>query len=571
MLDANPAFPHPPKIENPKFFQLLEARNIIDADIVNDLLEEFDGNALDVLATLIQSGVGTKRQLCQLWCDSIGIAHVDLEKTLFQSHIVRKMPERVARYYYAIPIYQMGDTVTIATATPENPEIAAAIEQAIGGPVSLVFALPQDIEAAIESEYQTNSALFDFFNKITAGQLLKTGKPITADRLAAAAGKEAINQLHVALALFGITQGTSEIHIKPQKDTAVIRFMVNQKAAREIFMETALYEQLLARLKTIADLDLTNAYRPQYGRIVMPTPGKKIDIRVETHPVEGGGEHLALKLTDRKPYERISELKQLHLARRIQDELENRLGAIKGHLILTGPARSHKTALAYAIANALKKANKQVKTVETHLKSLLAGIDQYQVNTDAGITAVDLLDSCLKQHPDAVYLQQLDDAALIKTASKSAISGRFVISGIDAEHAADALSKITAAGGGPAISLILTQHLAARLCDHCKQRYKLPAAQVEMMFVWDGRTDVYAWREQGCAYCNYTGFSGQLGIHEMLIIDNTIRKMIIDSAPEDEIRRHITPRNHYSLRYDGLKKVLRGLTTLDEIYRLPAA
>ncbi|MGM0453333.1 MAG: GspE/PulE family protein [Thermodesulfobacteriota bacterium] len=572
MLDANPAFPRPPKIENPKFFQLLEAKNIIDSAFIEDLLEEFDGNALDVLATLIQSGVGTKRQLCQLWCDSIGIAHVDLEKTLFQPHIVRKMPERIARYYYAIPVYQMGDTVTVATATPESPEIAAAIEQAIGGPVSLVFALPQDIEAVIESQYQTNSALYDFFNKIAAGHLLKTGQPITEKRLADAAGKEAINQLHVALALFGITQGASEIHVRPQNDAAVIEFLVNQKPLHPIALDQTLFEQLTGRLKTLAKLDLTNVYRPQYGRILMPTPGKKIDIKVETHPAGDKGEHLALKLTDRKPYKKIAGLKQLHLARRVQDELDRRQALLKGHLVLAGPARrAGKTALAYAIADSLKKAGKQIKTVETHLKFLLPGIDQNQVNTGARISAADLLDFCLKQQPDAVYIQHLEEAEITKMASQAALSGRFVLSGIAADTAADALEKLMASGGGTAISAILTQHLVARLCDHCKQQYKLPDSQVDMLFIRHDDSEVFAWRENGCAYCNYTGFSGQLGVHELMVIDNAMRKLIIDQAPIDQVRSHIPAQAHYGLRYDGMKKVLRGLTTLDEIHRLPEA
>ncbi|MEZ4602473.1 MAG: hypothetical protein R2861_03405 [Desulfobacterales bacterium] len=131
-----------------------------------------------MLATLIQSGIGTKRQLCQLWCDSSGIAHVDLEKSLFQSKVVRKIPERFARQHYAIPIYQMGDTVTVATPIPDNIGLKKQIEQIIGGPVNLVFALPQDIEWAIENEYRTNSACMNFFTKIATSRVFDAENPI---------------------------------------------------------------------------------------------------------------------------------------------------------------------------------------------------------------------------------------------------------------------------------------------------------------------------------------------------------------------------------------------------------
>ena len=155
-----------PVISNPKFFTLLKARQIIPESFIDDLLAELKGNALDVLATLIQSGVGTKRMLCQLWCDSIGIAHVDLEKTLFQPHIVRKMPERFARQFFAIPVYQMGDTVTVAVPAPDNAIIKEEIQKIIDGPVNLVFALPQDIEWAIETEYISCMDIHEFFSKI---------------------------------------------------------------------------------------------------------------------------------------------------------------------------------------------------------------------------------------------------------------------------------------------------------------------------------------------------------------------------------------------------------------------
>lgn len=561
-------FPKRPTIQNPKFFKLLEARNIIEREFIRDLLDEFEGNALDVLATLIQSGVGTKRELCQLWCDSIGIAHVDLEKTLFQPHIVRKIPERFARNFFVIPIYRLGNMITVASATPENREIAATVEQLVGGPVSMVFALPQDIETAIENEYHTNSALLEFFNKITAGRIFRTGGAITAARLAKAAGKEAINQFHVALIIYAATENAYEIRLAAGADTAAVSLIDGHKN-KQIELEKSIYEQLLLRLKALAGVDLTFDYRPQYGRILLPTPGKKFDIRFETVPAEHG-ETIILRLSHSRRIRKIRELNALNLSHRIREELSSRLRAPKGLFLVAGLPRSGKSALAYAILTELKKADIRIVTIEKEIKFLLPGIDQYQVNEPAGIHAADLLASCLKQHSQVIYLQEFEDPGIIRTASEAALSGQFVLAGINASNAPDAIEKVMQSGGGPAISAILTQHQAARLCDHCKHQFRLSRGQADLLFFGGGTDAVRAWREKGCPYCKGTGFAGIIGVHEFLAISNSLRKLIINRAPIAEIREAIGPEILYNMRHDGIKKVLRGLTTFDEIDRLPA-
>lgn len=556
-----------PTIENPAFFDLLQVHDIIDADFIRDLLEEFDGNALDVLATLIQSGVGTKRQLCQLWCDSIGIAHVDLEKTLFQPHIVRKIPERFARHFYAIPVYQMGETITVAIATPDNKEIAGTIEQIVGGPVSMVFALPHDIETAIENEYQTHGAIHDFFIKIAAGKILKAGGPVTAERLTAIAGSEAINQLHVAMVLYGTMENATEIHLIAGADAAVIEYRNSRQAAQRIGLEKQIYKQLLDRLKTLAGVDPAANAQAGYGRIVLPTPGKKIDVRFECHPAEAG-ETVILKLTDPKPFKKLRSIKSLHVAHRIQQALESRLDSPEGLFLLAGPARSEKTMLAYAMLKNFKQHGKKIVTIEERIKFLLPGIDQYQVNAPAGFPATDQLASALKLRPDVIYLQDLAETKATIPAAETALSGRMVIAGIQASDALAAIASAITPESAHLICGVLVQHLVAQLCDHCKQPYTLSPKYVQTLFTADAGTKVTAWREKGCPYCNHTGFSGRIGIHELLLVNGAAGEQIKAQASLERIREAAGPENYYSLRYDGIKKVLRGLTTFDEVDRL---
>ncbi len=310
-----------PKIENPLFFKLLKERDILPDGFISDLLSELEGNALDVLATLIQSGIGTKRQLCQLWCDSIGIAHVDLEKSLFQSDIIRKMPERFARQNYAIPIYQMGDTVTVATPIPDNIDLKKQIESILKGPANLVFALPQDIEWAIENEYQTNTALYEFFTKIKTSKVFDADNPISEKTFEDIAGKESINQLHVCLILLGITERASEIQIEPEKDITRICFIINGNFHERLQIENNVYLQLLKKLKALAKISDTANADAQYSRILFPTPGKKFDIQFLMLHTEFG-EKIFLKLMDRQALQKIPKMPEQFIPVRQMRQLE---------------------------------------------------------------------------------------------------------------------------------------------------------------------------------------------------------------------------------------------------------
>ncbi len=573
MPDARAGAPplmRPPKIENPRFLKSLVSKNIISADFVQDLLDEFDGNALDVLSTLVQSGVGGKRELCQLWCDSIGIAHADLEKTLFQPHVVRRIPERIARLYYAIPIYQMGEAITVATATPDNPEIAKTIEKIVGRPVSLVFALPQEIESAIEKAYQTSTALYEFFNKIAASQFFKKSIPVTSDELTAVAGEEAINQLHVALILFGVTEKASEIRIVPESEHVSIAFVIDEVVGKRIRMAKSIYGQMLLKLKAMARVDLVVSGRPLYGRILFPTPGKKIDIRFESQPTDNG-ETVTLGLMHPKPLKKIYNLDQLYIAHRILGQIDDRLQERKGLILFAGPPGSGKSTLAYAALNRLKRKGKRIITIEQEVKHLLTGIDQYQINPKAKFPPAEALASCLKQRPEVLFIQDIEEPSIINRASTAALSSQLVLAGIRAPNTFYALDTAIKLGIGEAITVIITQQLVPRLCDHCKQRYRLSAKQVDTLFVTDGHPDVFAWQAKGCAYCRHSGFSGRIGVHELLMINGRIRKLIIRRAPIADIHKATGPDNFISMHYDGIKKVLRGLTTFNKIETLPSS
>ncbi|GEM_PF-904951 len=563
-----------PKIENPRFFRIIEEHDIIDRGFINDLLAEFDNNALDVLATLIQSGIAPKRRLCQYWCDSIGIAHVDLEKTLFQQDVVRKVPERIARQYYAIPVYQMGSTVTVATATPDNEDIRKILEEVTGGPVSLVFALPQDIETAIEKEYAGSFSVYDFFSKLSAARLLRSQKEITARNLVHTGGRDAVNQLHVAVILYGVIRAASEIRITGGNGGGRIAFGIPNGRNFHIPVEASLLNKMAERLELLAGIgkktEANDAPETRHGQIRLPTPGKKIDVRVESKA--GIPRTIVLKLTGAKPFRKAPDIDHLFLSGRTHHSLSAILAKPKGHIVVAGPAKSGKSTLAYAMMRDRASRFKNSMTIENTVKFFLAGVNQYQVNQPANITAMELMESENGKGGGTTYIQSIEgEPGLPGAAAGAVLGGRFIISGIAADTASAAFEKLMELGAASTVTAIVCQQLMGRLCDACKVRYTLRENLVDMLFETDGssRKPVHAWHEKGCPYCNHSGFSGLIGIHDLLVIDNHQKKMIIDGAGASDVLAAARPENICTMHYDGTKKVLRGLTTFDELSRLP--
>lgn len=557
-----------PVINNPKFLKLLKARQIIPDNIIDDLLVELQGNALDVLSTLIQSGVGTKRLLCQLWCDSIGIAHVDLEKTLFQSHIVKLMPERLARQFFAIPVYQMGGTVTVATPAPDNATVREEIRKIIGGPVNLVFALPQDIEWAIDTEYKSSMDVQEFFSKIKISGIFQSAAPITEEKLTEITGKDAANQLHVGLILYSITENASEILIEPEENSAKIHFIINGNV-RRISTDKWAYGQLQQKLKQMTAVDDANPENEsRSARILFPTPGKKIDIQFLSIPTDFG-DKIFLKILDRSPLPRVPSLSELYLSKTNTILLREFLKAPQGLFLVTGMAESGKTTISYSMLHALKSASFKCVTIEEGIKNLIAGIHQYQVNPRSEFNRGELIDACLKMQPDVIYVQNVDDP-LIKEALIGAVETHniAIIGSMEATCADDALEKAIGIGLNPILSGIFSQHLVRRLCDHCKENYRLLSTEIQKIFIWDGKAEISACREKGCTYCRQSGFAGRIGVQEMVMIDATIRKLLNEHTPLTDIFQAIKNRGYKSREYDGIKKVLRGLTTMTEIEKM---
>ncbi len=317
----------------------------------------------------------------------------------------------------------------------------------------------------------------------------------------------------------------------------------------------------------MAKIDDARNKNAQYSRIIFPTPGKKFDIQFLSLPTEFG-EKIFLKLMDRQALTTIPKMSDLHLSLKSMRRIEHQLNARKGIMLISGPSDSDYSGLAYSIIKEISSLDTQkIMSVEDSPRWLLKEVDQYQVNPKANFTRSDALKSCLNLHPNTIYVQNINDPEITGDLRNAAEAGQFIIAGINAADVFDVLNT-TKLGIGSVVSAIINQKNVRRLCDHCKKKYQLSPKEINDLFIFDGQPRVFAYRAIGCPYCHHTGYHGHIGINELLVIDNDIKNLISRNATISDIKHQSKTLGFQSKEYDGIKKVLQGLTTFEEIQSL---
>jgi general secretion pathway protein E len=380
-----------------------------------------------------------------------------------------------------------------------------------------------------------------------------------------------------ALLSEAIKENASDIHLEPFETRLVVRFRVDG-VLREVLQPRRVLAPLLAsRIKVMAKLDIAEKRLPQDGRISLRIAGRAVDVRVSTMPC-GHGERVVLRLLD-KQAGRL-DLKQIGMSDNTLNRLQKLLQKPHGVFLVTGPTGSGKTTSLYAMLNHLNDRSRNILTVEDPIEYYLDGIGQTQVNTKVEMTFARGLRAILRQDPDVVMVGEIRDVETAQIAVQASLTGHLVLSTLHTNTAIGAVTRLRDMGVEPfllASSLIgvMAQRLVRLLCPHCKQAYTPNAVEMEALNLeskipftkgeTDGEIQLYA--PQACEQCNSIGYRGRTGIYELVDVDNTLRTMIHDGAGQHGLESY-THQQHEDIQQDGIKRVLTGETTLDEVLRV---
>ena len=371
-----------------------------------------------------------------------------------------------------------------------------------------------------------------------------------------------------ALLTQAVKENASDIHIEPFENRLVVRFRVDGVLREVLQSRRAVASMVVSRIKVMSKLDIAEKRLPQDGRISLRIAGRAVDVRVSTIPA-GHGERVVMRLLDKQ----VGRLDLDHLgmdavSQRLMDEL---IRKPHGILLVTGPTGSGKTTTLYAALSVINDSSRNILTVEDPIEYDLEGVGQMQVNTKVDMTFARGLRAILRQDPDVVMVGEIRDLETAEIAVQASLTGHMVMSTLHTNTAVGAVTRLRDMGVEPFLlssSLVgvLAQRLVRLLCKECREPYT-PGERERRLLDLSDDADVTLFHASECDACNGTGYQGRTGIYELIAIDETLRNMIHDGAGESAMEKHAR-KTRPSLRHDGIRRVLAGKTTLEEVLRV---
>ena len=550
---------------------LLEHTALMEPDVLGLVRgRTADGTALT--QALIEEGVATSDGVARMLAVRHHLPVVDLPSVGVAVDAAQAIPVQILQRSVAVPYALEDDVLRVAIADPGNLHAIDELRLATKHALELVVASHEDIRVELQRLARTAEAI----GSVVAVDLEESsddGDDLEADD---GISDGPLVRLVNALIFQAAEENASDVHFEAQEDALVVRFRVDGVLREVQRIPKKMAAGVTTRLKVLAKLDIAERRKPQDGRITLSTSavGRILDIRVATLPTVEG-EKVVMRLLDksRKPPTMV----ELGLSDAMRDDLVAIARMPTGALIVTGPTGSGKSTTLYGCLAVISRPEINVITVEDPVEYRMPGVNQVQINVRAGLTFASALRSILRSDPDVVMVGEIRDVETAKISIEAALTGHFVLSTL---HTNDAPSTITRLGEmgvepfltGAAVSAVLAQRLARKLCTHCCEAYQPTEAEIselhvtpELLGALDGTV---FYRKKGCPRCNHTGYRGRLGVFQFLRMSEEIASLAVQHASRDEIARAAAANGMRSLWDDGLEKVASGLTSIEELARV---
>ena len=463
-----------------------------------------------------------------------------------------------------VPIRQTEQTLEVAMAVPQDAFLRKALKLATGLDIHAALATDADIEKALAA---SNEAA----QESESGLDLESDSGDFVEHLKDLASEAPVIRLVTAIISRVIELRASDIHLEPFDDGLHVRYRVDGVIHQGELVPPKLSAAVNSRVKLMAHLDIAERRLPQDGRIQTRVKGRELDLRVSTVPTVHG-ESVVMRVLDRASV-RFS-LEQMGFAHDSLTRFNELLARPHGIVLVTGPTGSGKTTTLYAALSKLDSDSQKIITVEDPVEYQLQGINQIQVHPQIGLSFANALRSILRQDPDIIMIGEMRDGETAQIAVQSALTGHLVLSTLHTNTAAGAIIRMKDMGVESylitsAVNGVLAQRLVRTLCGHCKQPYQ-PTPELRKSsglerYLADG-APIY--NASGCEHCRGAGYQGRTGIHEMLVLDEALRRAVLDGKDAGTLNAIATRAGMLSLYEDGLRKVTAGVTSLDELLRV---
>ncbi|MDP2911922.1 MAG: type II secretion system ATPase GspE [Candidatus Omnitrophota bacterium] len=500
--------------------------------------------------------------------------NIDLSKITIERDAINKVSASTARFYNVMPVKIERDSVVVAVHNLSNMKLVDDLRFVSGLNIRMVAAKEEDIKNAIERYYgkeeESLGEVIDEAEKSTCKVPLAGKAESDADKLREIASCAPVVKLLNMVLLRAVREKASDIHFEPFEKDYKIRYRIDGICYDAAHPPRDLSLAISSRIKVMANLDVAENRLPQDGRIMMDIEGKAVDLRVSTLPTLYG-ESIVLRVLDKSVVS--LSLDQIGIDEDVKLKIRAIIKKPNGIFLTTGPTGSGKTTTLYSCLSEINKIEYKIITTEDPVEYDIDGIIQVAINPKIDLTFARSLRSILRQDPDIIMVGEIRDSETAEIAIQSALTGHLVFSTLHTNDAPGAVTRLVDMGVEPflitsTVRAVLAQRLVRKICAKCKKEYKpLKKELQDLGLPEEDIKDIKFYRGEGCSECNSSGYKGRTGLYELLTVDDKIRELVIKRASLSAIRQEACRGGMNTLRQNGLKKVMDGVTTLEEVLR----
>jgi len=556
--------------------QLLREQGLISEEQALTIQEEHKQTGKSVRGIVLDMQLLTEDELLEVIAGYQGTRMINLLATDIPPEVVRSVPASVARLYSVVPVSTGPNSVELAVFDLVSPQVMDELMFVLTRDVSFVMAREEEVRTCINQFYGDDSDAVNEMLKVLESDLENVSDSLTvigeSDEKGieeAAAAKPVVQ--FVNLVLFqAVNDRASDIHFEPFEKEFKIRYRVDGALYEMAPPPKRLALPIISRIKVMAGLNIAERRLPQDGRIQINIAGRPIDLRVSTLPTQFG-ESVVLRVLDRSVVS--LEIENLGMPEDVYNAFTRDIQKPNGIIIVTGPTGSGKTTTLYSALRRINTVEIKILTAEEPVEYDIEGLIQVPINEAIGVTFANILRSFLRQDPDVMMIGEIRDLETAQIAIQASLTGHLVFSTLHTNDAAGAITRLIDMEVAPylissTLEAVLAQRLVRTTCERCRTAYKPDREILSMLELTEADVgDRSFYYGTGCSFCNDTGYHGRKGIYEYLSVSNAIRELINERKPTLVIRNQAIEEGMRTLRQDGIRNVLDGYTTVDEVLK----
>jgi len=557
-----------------EFVDILLRRSLVSPDQVTEADQYSRTNDVELGEALISLGYATATDVCRAKAEYHNLDFVNLDEVKIPAEIIELVPETIARENATLPLSLEGDALKVLLTDPLDVETIEKLRFILNRQIQISLAPRENILEAINRYYgqidgeSADSMLQEFTDTAIDFTETEDNSDVTGDDDDSTGPIVRLVHLMISEA---VQLRASDIHIEPFEDRIRIRYRIDGRLIERDSPPRRLLGAILSRIKILGSMDIAERRRPQDGRIKITAGGKTLDLRVSVLPTNHG-QSVVMRLLD--PDNIKIGVRQLGLGEKDFRTFTELIKRPNGIVLVTGPTGSGKTTTLYAALNAMNRPDRKIITAEEPVEYYLPGVNQTEVRHDIGLDFARIIKSMLRQAPNIILVGEMRDHETASMGIQASLTGHLVFSTLHTNDAPSAISRLTDIGVpgylvASSVIAVLAQRLVRVICDRCQQPFEYsPEALKQSGITAEMLEDAKFMKGEGCNHCNRSGYRGRIAVYEIMRLTSTIRELIFQNASTSKIRNLAIEQGMTTLYQDGLLKVLDGITTLEEVYRV---